>query len=614
MTYNSATSTQSVTLSGDTTVTFQPSAALLQMRSSTGAALSGQDSAIWWRPTGTTSWSFAGYPDSSGNVSLPLVQGTYDFEARWFGVYQVKSAIAVGAGTTVTWQTYAATEFLRSSSGAGLSGQDSAMWVRPAGSSGWYFSGYPNGAGQVAQELLASSYDFQARWFGVYQVQSAVAIAANSTVTFQTYAATEFMRSSTGAGLSGQDSAIWVRPAGSSGWYFSGYPNSSGQVAQELLASSYDFQARWFGVYGVQSAVPILSNTTVTWQTYAATEFMRSSSGAGLSGQDSAMWVRPAGSSGWYFSGYPNGAGQVAQELLASSYDFQARWFGVYQVQSAVAIAANSTVTFQTYAATEFMRSSTGAGLSGQDSAIWVRPAGSSGWYFSGYPNSSGQVAQELLASSYDFQARWFGVYGVQSAVPILSNTTVTWQTYAATEFMRSSSGAGLSGQDSAIWVRPAGLVGLVLLGVSERFGSGRAGVVAVELRLPGAVVRRVPGAVGGCDRRQLDRDVPGRSRHAEPLVLDGVGVVRSGQCDLGAAGGHVGLVLLGLSEQLGSSRAAAARRQLRRAVPLARRLSGVVGQRRQRRDHHCSERRGTQHHRAQDLRQQRRLGARPPM
>ena len=112
------------------------------------------------------------------------------------------------------------------------------------------------------------------------------------------------------------------------------------------------------------------------------------------------MWVRPAGSSGWYFSGYPNGSGQVAQELLPSSYDFQARWFGVYQVQSAVAISANSTVTFQTYAATEFMRSSTGAGLSGQDSAIWVRPAGSSGWYFSGYPNGSGQVAQELLASS----------------------------------------------------------------------------------------------------------------------------------------------------------------------------------------------------------------------
>ena len=566
------------------------------------------------------------------------MQGTYDFEARWFGVYEVKSAVAVAAGTTVTWQTYAATEFMRSSSGSGLSGQDSAMWVRPAGSSGWYFSGYPNGAGQVAQELLPSSYDFQARWFGVYQVQSAVAVSANSTVTFQTYAATEFMRSSTGAGLSGQDSAIWVRPAGSSGWYFSGYPNGSGQVAQELLASSYDFQARWFGVYGVKSAVPILSNTTVTWQTYAgdgvhavvdgfgvvgsgqcdvgaagglvglvllgvserfgsgragvvavelrlrgavvrgvrgavggrdlrrldgdvpdvrgdgvhavvdrcgvvgsgqcdlgaagglvglvllgvsercrvrscrscwrrrmtsrrggsvctgevggadpfehdgdvadampATEFMRSSTGSGLSGQDSAIWVRPAGSSGWYFSGYPNSSGQVAQELLPSSYDFQARWFGVYQVQSAVAISANSTVTFQGEAVTLSLLSSTGSGLSGQDSAIWVRPAGTSGWYFSGYPNSSGQVAQQLLDGSYDVQFRWLGAYQVSSANAVSGATTIAVNAAALNITARKTSdNSVVSG--AATYVNTGG--GYFFIGYTDGSGQSAAQVL----------------------------------------------------------------------------------------------------------------------------------------
>ena len=472
MTSGGMTSTQNVTLSGDTTVTFQPSTSTLSMRSSTGGALSGQDSAIWWRPSGSSSWSFAGYPDASGNVSISLLAGTYDFEARWFGVYEVKSAVAISGATTLTWQTFAATEFMRSSTGSGLSGQDSAIWVRPAGSGGWYFSGYPNGSGQVVQELLASSYDFEARWFGVYEVKSAVSIAADSTVTWQALAATEFMESSTGSGLSGQDSAIWVRPAGSGGWYFSGYPNGSGQVVQQLLASSYDFQARWFGVYEVKSAVSIAADSTVTWQTLAATEFMRSSTGSGLSGQDSAIWVRPAGSGGWYFSGYPNGSGQVVQELLASSYDFQARWFGVYEVKSAVAVSAATTVTWQTLAATEFMESSTGSGLSGQDSAIWVRPAGSGGWYFSGYPNGSGQVVQELLASSYDFQARWFGVYEVKSAVSIAANSTVTWQTLAATEFMRSSTGSGLSGQDSAIWVRPAGSGGWYFSGYPN--GSGQ--------------------------------------------------------------------------------------------------------------------------------------------
>ena len=253
MTYSSATATQSVTISGDTTVTFQPTAVALQMRSSTGAGLTGQDSAIWWRSTGASSWNFAGYPDGSGNVSINLMPGTYDFEARWFGVYEVKSAVTISAGSTVTWHSYAATEFLESSTGAGLSGQDSAIWVRPAGSGSWSFSGYPSGSGQVVQQLLASSYDFEARWFGVYEVQSAVTVSADSTVTWQTYAATEFLESSTGAGLSGQDSAIWVRPAGSGSWYFSGYPNGSGQVVQQLLASSYDFEGAL--VRRVRSAV-----------------------------------------------------------------------------------------------------------------------------------------------------------------------------------------------------------------------------------------------------------------------------------------------------------------------------------------------------------------------
>ena len=181
------------------------------------------------------------------------------------------------------------------------------------------------------------------------------------------------------------------------------------------------------------------------------------------------------GVSEWFGSGR---AGVVA----SSSYDFEARWFGVYEVKSAVSVPADTTVTWQSVAATEFMRSSTGSGLSGQDSAIWVRPAGTSNWYFSGYPNGSGQVVQELLVSSYDFEARWFGVYEVKSAVSIPADTTVTWQTVAATEFMRASTGSGLTGQDSAIWVRPAGTSSLVFLGVSEWFGSGRAGVVGVEL------------------------------------------------------------------------------------------------------------------------------------
>ena len=471
MTYNSSTTTQSPTVSADTTITFQPTSTTLLMRSSTGSGLTGQDGAIWWRNPGTSAWTFAGYPNSSGIVNITLLSGSYDFEARWLGVYQVQSAVPVTAGTTVTWQSVPATEYMRSSTGGGLTGQDSAIWVRPAGAGSWTFSGYPNGSGKVTQELLPSNYDFEARWLGVYQVQSAVSVTAATTVTWQSVPATEYMRSSTGGGLTGQDSAIWVRPAGAGSWTFSGYPNGSGQVTQELLPSNYDFEARWLGIYQVQSSVSVTAATTITWQSVAATEYMRSSTGGGLTGQDSAIWVRPTGTNSWTFSGYPNGSGRVVQELLSGSYDFEARWFGVYQVQTAVSITATTTVTWQSVAATEYMRASTGAGLTGQDGAIWVRPAGTNSWTFSGYPNGSGQVVQELLSGSYDFEARWLGVYQVQSAVSITAATTVTWQAEAATLSLLSSTGTGLTGQDSAIWVRPTGTASWTFAGYPNTSG-----------------------------------------------------------------------------------------------------------------------------------------------
>ena len=242
----------------------------------------------------------------------------------------------------MTWQTYAATEFMRSSTGSGLSGQDSAIWVRPAGSSGWYFSGYPNGSGQVAQELLPSSYDFQARWFGVYQVQSAVAISANSTVTFQGEAVTLSLLSSTGSGLSGQDSAIWVRPAGSSGWYFSGYPNSSGQVAQQLLDGSYDVQFRWLGAYQVSSANAVSGATTIAVNAAALNITARKTSdNSVVSG--AATYVNTGG--GYFFIGYTDGSGQSAAQVLVGTVSVQCTKSPLTGTNSNLAVGAGGTST-----------------------------------------------------------------------------------------------------------------------------------------------------------------------------------------------------------------------------------------------------------------------------
>ena len=76
----------------------------------------------------------------------------------------------------------------------------------------------------------------------------------------------------------------------------------------------------------------------MTWQAVAATEFMRASTGAGSSGQDARSGCGPRERRRGTSRATRTVSGQVVQELWPRRYDFQARWFGVYEVKSAVAI------------------------------------------------------------------------------------------------------------------------------------------------------------------------------------------------------------------------------------------------------------------------------------
>ncbi len=426
MTYNGTTTTQSATLSSDTTLTFTAPGsvtATLQMLSSTGSGLTGQDAAIWWRAAGASSWTFAGYPNASGAVSFTANAGNYDFRARWFGTYDIKTNVAISSGTAVTFQAVAVTEFLRSSTGTGLTGQDSAIWLRPSGTSSWYFSGYPNASGQVVQQLLNGNYDFRARWFGVLEVSPSTAVSSATTVTFQAVAVTEFLRSSTGTGLTGQDSAIWLRRSGTSSWYFSGYPNASGQVVQQLLNGNYDFRARWFGTYDIKTNIAISAATTVTFQAVAVTEFLRSSTGTGLTGQDSAIWLRPSGTSSWYFSGYPNASGQVVQQLLNGNYDFRARWLGVLEVSPSTAITAATTVTFQAASIDiTALRTSDNSVVSGATVSIIT----GGGTYNVGSTDGTGKFLAQVLVGTVGVRCTRSPITGTNSNIVVPAGGTST--------------------------------------------------------------------------------------------------------------------------------------------------------------------------------------------
>ncbi len=450
----------SIAVSVPTTVTFQTAPVAVRMLASTGSALTGQDAAVFTRIAGNVAWTLSGTPNGSGVVSLELFPGNYDIRARWFGVFSVQPAVAVGvsAPTTVTFQTTLATLRMLASTGAGLSGQDAALFVREAGTSSWMLSAHPDAAGVVPQELFAATYDVRARWFGVFSVQSAVVVSAPTVVTFQTKLATLRMIASTGAGLTGQDGALFVRESGTTVWTLSGYPDGTGTVTQELFAATYDIEARWFAVNRVQPGVVVSGPTTVTFQTTLATLRMVASTGAGLTGQDSGFWLRQSSTSTWLLSGYPDASGAVAQELFAATYDIEARWFGVFSVQPGVVVSAPTVVTFQTKPATLRMLASTGAGLTGQDGALFVRQSGTTPWLLAGAPDGSGTLAQELFAATYDIEARWIAVNSVQPSVVVSGPTSVTFQTKLTTLRMVSSTGTGLSGQDEALWVRQSGV------------------------------------------------------------------------------------------------------------------------------------------------------------
>ena len=179
---------------------------------------------------------------------------SYDFEARWFGVYQVKSAVSVPAATTVTWQGEAATLSLLSSTGSGLTGQDSAIWVRPAGTSNWYFSGYPNGSGQVVQQLLASSYDVQFRWLGAYQISTANAVNSATNITVNTAALTITARKVSDNSLVTGANTYVITGGGS---FFVGYTDGSGQFAAQVLVGTVGAQCTKSPLTGTNSNLAV---------------------------------------------------------------------------------------------------------------------------------------------------------------------------------------------------------------------------------------------------------------------------------------------------------------------------------------------------------------------
>ena len=320
-----------------------------------------------------------------------------------------------GTPLDLTFQTTLATLRMLSSTGSGLTGADSAMFVRQSGTSTWIISGTTDASGTIAQELFAATYDVEARWFGATAVQSAVDVHAPATITFQTKPATLRMLSSTGSGLSGQDEAMWVRQSGTSSWYITDTP-VGGAVSQELLAGSYDVRSRWFGVFAQQSSVVVNGATTVTFSAVPLTLRMFTSTGSGLTGQDEAMWVRQTGTTPYFFLGAPPASGVAVQELFPATYDAKFRWTGSTVTLGSNVVASPVTVTLNAVAViVTCRRQSDGTAVSGATGS--VVNAGLT--YPFGTSNASGVVNEQVLVGAHDFRCKLGTLVGTNTNVNI---------------------------------------------------------------------------------------------------------------------------------------------------------------------------------------------------
>ena len=417
--YKGATNTLSaVNVKQGTMVTFPAVALTVTLANGAGAPLSGGTVTI--RGTNGSNFAF-GTTSLSGSVVGNVLPSAYDVTMTYSKKSVTRTAQPVNGAKTVSFATGTLTVKMMSGK-TGLSG--GAVSVTPSGGSPTSI-GSTDSSGSVTTTLMDGNYTVTMVYQGWTSTQT-IAFVGDATVTFSYQPVTVKLVSSSGVAMSGSDSAIWYRSSGSKSWTFAGYPSNTGEVSLSVLPGNYDFQARWMGVYEVQSAVAVTSATTVTFTTYAATESLVSSGGVTMTGSDLVFWLRPSGGTFNYYA-YPNGSGIATQYVLAGTYDFQTRWMAKLEVRSSVSIGAPVAVTFTSYAMTETVVSSLGAVVTATDQAFWLRPSGGAFNYYA-YP-SAGVATQYVLAGTYDFQARFNGVLEVKSSVVVAAASPVTFAT-----------------------------------------------------------------------------------------------------------------------------------------------------------------------------------------
>jgi hypothetical protein len=163
----------------DPTVEFQTSLITVEVKSSTGAPMSG--ASVSYRPT-TVTWPF-GATGPDGTVSKELFPGNYAFYAT---VYYSQSATIVQdvvANPLVTFVTSAITAQVTTCAGAPISG--ASVTYRPPSGVAWPI-GSTGAGGTVTKELFPGNYGFYATYQNTKSAEISQDVAVDPVVQFKT--------------------------------------------------------------------------------------------------------------------------------------------------------------------------------------------------------------------------------------------------------------------------------------------------------------------------------------------------------------------------------------------------------------------------------------------
>ena len=324
---------KSFNVTGNTSGAFQSSKVTVQVTKSTTADFAGVATyyyAGYWRSMGNT--------NTSGESSVEIFDGTYNFKASVGGTSSVQNSVAVTNGSKISFQTSKVTAKVTKSTTADY-----------AGVATYYYAGYwrsignTNSNGEASVEIFDDTYNFKASVGGTTSAIISQSVINGSIVPFQTSLGTFEAQSSEENPMQGVSMYYYAGY-----WRSVGTTGAGGTATKELFPGAYQAKASLGGTSAV-SSITINSPGSVTFYTTKVT----------AKAEDCDNGDPISSVTMYYYAGYwrsmgnTNGSGETSRQLFPGTYNFRGKTGGTTSANQShevpgdgVTANSSTTVTF----------------------------------------------------------------------------------------------------------------------------------------------------------------------------------------------------------------------------------------------------------------------------